>query len=213
MNGDIDYVVGLLILCEGQVFDLFVMFVIYDVLVVNFMVLVLVVDKVVCCLVVMDQFFQIVLGLQVMLFVVFGKVLFYFEGDIVDIGFVGEQIVGVEFIVNGCRVYYIFGCVYVFDWLVVWILGVDVLLFDGMLWIDDEMVCVGFGFKMGWWMGYVLVFGFEGSMVGLVGLMVGQCIYVYLNNFNFLVDFDSLQCVEVVVVGWQIVYDGMEIML
>ena len=210
-NGDIDHVAGLLTLREGQVFDLFATPAIHDVLAANPMVSALAADKVARRPVVMDQPFQIAPGLQATLFAVPGKVPLYLEGDTVDTGLVGEQTVGVEFTGNGRRVYYIPGCAHVPDWLAARISGADVLLFDGTLWTDDEMVRAGLGPKTGRRMGHVSVSGPEGSMAGLAGLQVGQRIYVHLNNSNPLVDPDSPQRAEAAAAGWQIAHDGMEI--
>lgn len=211
-NGDIDHVAGLLTLREGQSFDLFATAAIHAVLAQNPMISVLAPALVARRELALDQPLELVPGLTATLFAVPGKVPLYLEGDTVETGLVGEQTVGVEFVANGRRVYYIPGCAEVPDWLKTRIAGADALLFDGTLWTDDEMIVAGLGAKTGRRMGHVPVSGGDGSMAALAQVPVGQRIYVHLNNSNPLVDPGSPQRAVARGFGWQIGHDGMEIL-
>lgn len=210
-NGDIDHVAGLLTLREGQAFDLYATAAIHAVLAQNPMLAALNPALVARRELALDLPLDLVPGLSATLFAVPGKVPLYLEGETVETGLVGEQTVGVEFSANGRRVYYIPGCAEVPDWLKARIAGADVLLFDGTLWTDDEMIRAGLGPKTGRRMGHVSVWGADGSMAALAKVPVGRRIFVHLNNSNPLVDPASPERGIAQGQGWQIGHDGMEI--
>ncbi|WP_199258681.1 pyrroloquinoline quinone biosynthesis protein PqqB [Paracoccus binzhouensis] len=210
-NGDIDHVAGLLTLREGQGFDLFATPAIHAVLAGNPMLSALAPGLVPRREVALELAFDLAPGLTATLFAVPGKVPLYLEGERVETGLMGEQTVGVELAANGRRVFYIPGCASVPDWLCDRISGADVLLFDGTLWTDDEMVRAGLGAKTGRRMGHVPVSGPGGSLDGLRAVPLGARIYVHLNNSNPLVDPASPERAQAQAAGWQIGHDGMEI--
>ena len=209
-NGDIDHVAGLLTLRESQPFTLFATPAIHEVLAQNPMLTALRADLVARQPVALDQGVEIAPGLMATLFAVPGKVPLYQEGAVVETGLVGETTVGVELSANGRRALYIPGCAKLPDWLSGRIAGADLLMFDGTLWDDDEMIRMGLGQKTGRRMGHMPVVE---TMAAMRDLPVGQRVFVHMNNSNPLVDPASTQTREAEASGWQVGRDGMEITL
>lgn len=210
-NGDIDHIAGLLTLRESQPFGLYATPAIHDVLSANPVFLALDDRHVTRKGVSPGQAFDLLPGLSAKLFAVPGKVPLYLEGETVQTDLMGEQTVGVELMSRGRRALYIPGCATVPDWLKQRIDGADLLMFDGTLWQDDEMVRAGLGKKTGRRMGHVPVSGEGGSIAALSGLQVGRRVYVHLNNSNPLTDPGSPETGQALEAGWQIGRDGMEI--
>ncbi|WP_207100569.1 pyrroloquinoline quinone biosynthesis protein PqqB [Paracoccus shandongensis] len=209
-NGDIDHVAGLLTLRESQPFALWATPAIHAVLAANPMLGALRADLVPRNRVTLDQPVGIAPGLTARLFAVPGKVPLYQEGDVVETGLVGETTVGVELTANGRRALYIPGCADLPDWLADRIAGADLLMFDGTLWEDDEMIRLGLGQKTGRRMGHMPVVE---TIAAFKDVPVGRRVFVHMNNSNPLVDPASTQTREAEASGWQIGRDGMEITL
>ena len=209
-NGDIDHVAGLLTLREAQAFALYATPAIHDVLAANPMLSALRGDLVARQPVALDRTVQIAPGLSATLFAVPGKVPLYQEGDVVETGLVGETTVGVELTANGRRALYIPGCAELPDWLADRIAGADLLMFDGTLWQDDEMIRMGLGQKTGRRMGHMPVVE---TIAAMRDLPVARRVFVHMNNSNPLVDPASHETREAEASGWQVGRDGMEITL
>ena len=209
-NGDIDHVAGLLTLRESQAFVLYATPAIHDVLADNPMLGALRGDLVGREPVALDQTVTIAPGLDATLFAVPGKVPLYQEGAVVETGLVGETTVGVELAANGRRALYIPGCAELPGWLVDRIGGADLLMFDGTLWDDDEMIRMGLGQKTGRRMGHMPVVE---TIAAMRDLPVGRRVFVHMNNSNPLTDPASVQTREAEASGWQVGRDGMEITL
>lgn len=209
-NGDIDHVAGLLTLRESQAFVLYATPAIHDVLADNPMLGALRGDLVAREPVALDQTVTIAPGVDATLFAVPGKVPLYQEGAVVETGLVGETTVGVELAANGRRALYIPGCAELPSWLVDRIAGTDLLMFDGTLWDDDEMIRMGLGQKTGRRMGHMPVVE---TIAAMRDLPVGRRVFVHMNNSNPLTDPASVQTREAEASGWQVGRDGMEITL
>ncbi|MGE0224892.1 MAG: pyrroloquinoline quinone biosynthesis protein PqqB [Acetobacteraceae bacterium] len=91
--------------------------------------------------------------------------------------------------------------------------GVDVLLFDGTLWQDDELQQTGTGTKTGRRMGHMSLNGPDGTLAGLRDLDAGRRILIHINNTNPILMADSPERHAVTQAGWEVAYDGMEIRL
>jgi pyrroloquinoline quinone biosynthesis protein B len=91
--------------------------------------------------------------------------------------------------------------------------GAPLLLFDGTLWDDDEMIRTGLGAKTGRRMGHMPISGEDGSLAAFAGLDIARRVFVHLNNSNPAVDPGSPQAAEARAAGWEIAHDGMEIAL
>jgi pyrroloquinoline quinone biosynthesis protein B len=137
----------------------------------------------------------------------------YMEGAEVVTDLEGEQTVGVELASASTRAFYIPGCARVTPSLAARLEGAPLVLFDGTLWDDEEMIRAGLGAKTGRRMGHIAMAGPDGSLAALGGLGMGRKVFVHLNNTNPAVDPESPQAAEAREAGWEIARDGMEIAL
>lgn len=209
-NGDIDHVAGLLTLRESQPFDLFATAAIHDALAQNPMFGAVRADLVPRRTIRLDQPFDLAPGLTATLFAVPGKVPLYQESKVVETGLIGENTVGVELSANGRRALYIPGCAHLPDWLQARIKGADLLMFDGTLWDDEEMIRMGLGQKTGRRMGHMPV---TETLDALARTDMGQRVFVHMNNSNPLTDPDSPESAQTKAQGWQVGRDGTRITL
>jgi pyrroloquinoline quinone biosynthesis protein B len=212
-NGDIDHVAGLLSLREKQGFRLLATAEIHAVLEANPIFAALDPALVRRERIALDERFVLAPGIEARLFAVPGKVPLYLEGEEVATDLEGEQTVGVELVSGTARAAYVPGCARVTPPLAGRLRGLPLVLFDGTLWDDDEMIRAGLGPKTGRRMGHMPIGGPEGSMAALAPLGIGRKIYVHLNNSNPAVDPSSAQAAEALAAGWEIAHDGMEITL
>ena len=88
----------------------------------------------------------------------------------------------------------------------------DVVLFDGTLYRDDEMIISGTGSKTGRRMGHMSIGGSDGSLAALGGIS-SRRIYLHINNTNPILVEGSPERREVERRGWEVAEDGMEIAL
>ena len=91
--------------------------------------------------------------------------------------------------------------------------GARLVLFDGTLYTDEEMIAQGLSDKTGRRMGHISMSGAQGSMAAFAALGVERRIYVHINNSNPVLREDSPERAEVERAGWEIAFDGMEIRL
>lgn len=210
-NADVDHIGGLLNLRESSPFRLLATPMIQGVLSGSPIFDVLNPDYVSREPIGLDHPFTLLEGLQARLFAVPGKTALYLERDQVEIGVEGESTVGVELISAGKRAYYIPGCAAMTPKLAERIAGADLLMFDGTLWRDDEMVRAGVGHKTGQRMGHMSMSGEDGSIAALAKLSLGQRVFVHINNTNPVLIADSSERQAAERAGWQIAYDGMEL--
>jgi pyrroloquinoline quinone biosynthesis protein B len=88
----------------------------------------------------------------------------------------------------------------------------DVILFDGTLFTDDEMIRTRTGTKAGRRMGHMPIDGEDGSLKALQGLPARK-IFVHINNTNPILVDGSPERRRVEAAGWEVAEDGMEIVL
>ncbi|MEO9896575.1 MAG: pyrroloquinoline quinone biosynthesis protein PqqB [Paracoccaceae bacterium] len=210
-NGDIDHVAGLLTLREQQAFTLFATAEIHQVLADNPIFSALNPAFVTRVEIALDQSFELVPGLDARLFAVPGKVPLYLEGDVVETDLLGEQTVGVHLSAAGKDVYYVPGCAAMPDDLRARLNGADMVLFDGTLWQDDEMVTAGLSQKTGKRMGHMSMSGPDGSMTAFQDISVSQKVFVHMNNTNPVLRPSSDQRAKAEAAGWIIAHDGLEL--
>jgi pyrroloquinoline quinone biosynthesis protein B len=153
-------------------------------------------------------------GLVVELFSVPGKIPLYLEEatgapSIIE----GEQTVGVVITGGGRRLFFIPGCARMTPALAQRLHGADVVLFDGTLWTDDEMIRAGVGSKTGLRMGHMSVSGPNGTISAFETIEVRRKILLHINNSNPILLDDSPERAEVEKAGWEVAHDGMEIQL
>lgn len=212
-NGDIDHVAGLLTLREQQPFDLFATQDIHDVIAANPIFNALKPDIVIRRTIALNDPFELVTGLRATLFAVPGKVPLYLEGQEVRTDLEGEQTVGVHLQTGQHEVFYIPGCSALKPDLRARLDGADMVMFDGTLWHDDEMVTGGLSQKTGNRMGHMSMSGPGGSIAAFAGLDIGRKIYVHMNNSNPVLRPDSIERAQASGAGWIVAQDGMEITL
>ncbi len=113
----------------------------------------------------------------------------------------------------GKRFFYIPGCAALDAPLAERLAGAPLVFFDGTLFENREMVTGGLGHKTGARMGHLNVSGPDGSMAAFEGLGVGRRIYIHINNSNPVLLEDSPERAAVEAAGWEVAYDGQEIVL
>jgi pyrroloquinoline quinone biosynthesis protein B len=156
-------------------------------------------------------------GLSLEAFAVPGKVALYMEDAAKGAGLGTEEgdTVGLEITdaADGARLLFIANCAKVDDAVRTRCEGASLLLFDGTLWQDEEMISRGEGRKTGQRMGHISMSGDHGSMAALSGLDVGRRVFIHINNTNPALLADSPERAAIEAAGWAVAYDGMEIAL
>jgi pyrroloquinoline quinone biosynthesis protein B len=151
-------------------------------------------------------------GLVVELFKVPGKVPLYLEGDNPELAAETEANVGIEVTAGDRRLVFVPGCAAVTPALHARIARADLLLFDGTLFRDDEMIASGTGTKTGRRMGHIPIDGDGSSLAALAGLETRR-IYIHINNTNPIRVAGSPERRKVEAAGWEIAEDGFRIEL
>jgi pyrroloquinoline quinone biosynthesis protein B len=212
-NGDVDHVAGLLSLRERQSLTLYATEAVLRVLDDNPIFRVLdpaFVDRVAVRL---DMPVDTNLGLEVTAFAVPGKVPLYQEDHKVRIGAETETTVGLRVAGAGAHFFYIPGCASVTPALLQRIERAPLLFFDGTTYTDDEMVRLGLSQKTAHRMGHVAMSGPDGSLDKLGGAELGRKVFVHVNNTNPTLVEGSAERRAVEAAGWEVAFDGMEIVL
>jgi len=155
------------------------------------------------------------LGLQAESFVVPGKLPLYQEAGRELCELVKDDVViGLEIRdMAGNGVLFIPACARVTEEITQRAARSKVMFFDGTLWTDDEMIVAGLGPKTGIRMGHISVSGPQGSIAGFAHVTGPRKIFLHINNTNPILCDDSPEAAYVRQAGWEVAYDGMEIML
>jgi pyrroloquinoline quinone biosynthesis protein B len=151
-------------------------------------------------------------GLSAELFIVPGKVPLYLEKGTPQTSVESGANVGTEIKADGATLMFVPGAAQVTPALRERLARADVILFDGTLFTDDEMIRSGTGPKTGRRMGHMPIDGADGSLAALAGLP-GRRIYIHINNTNPIHVAGSPERRKVEAAGWEIAADGMEIVL
>jgi pyrroloquinoline quinone biosynthesis protein B len=153
-------------------------------------------------------------GLTVELFAVPGKVPLYLERPdeppaIAEDG----NTVGALVCDGKSRLFFIPGCAAMPPHLAARLRGAEVVLFDGTLWRDDEMIRAGLGAKTGLRMGHMSLSGPHGTFAAFAPLYVRRKILIHMNNSNPVLLEDSPEHAEARARGWEVGFDGLRIEL
>lgn len=210
-NGDIDHVAGLLSLRERQPFTVHATPETAAALRANPMMRVLDPDLVSWREARPGAPLELAPGLVAELFPVPGKVPLYMEEGEVETDREDGQTVGVRLSAGGASAFYIPGCARLTPALAERLDGAALVLFDGTLWEDDEMIRTGTGTKTGRRMGHMPISGEDGSLAAFAGLSVGRKVYVHINNTNPVLDSEGPERRAVEAAGWTVAEDGMEL--
>jgi pyrroloquinoline quinone biosynthesis protein B len=92
------------------------------------------------------------------------------------------------------------------------LMSVDLLLFDGTFWSDDELVRIQGNGETARQMGHLPVSGPQGSLELLNSLPMRK-IYIHINNTNPMLNQNGPECRQVREAGWQIAEDGWQLHL
>lgn len=210
-GAEVDQVAGLLHLRERQPFTIMGTPAVLDQLAANPIFNVLSADLVIRQPVAFNRAFELPGDLAAELFPVPGKVPLYNEGA--KPGDSDEGInVGVELQAGTSRMIYVPGAAAMTPALQQRFARADVLLFDGTLYTDDEMISNGTGEKNGRRMGHMPMRGADGSLE-LLAELPGRRIYTHINNTNRVLIDGSQERAAVETAGWEIAFDGMELSL
>ena len=150
-------------------------------------------------------------GIEATLFIVPGKLPLYLEGEAPELDESAAN-VGIELQREGARMVFVPGAAAVTPPMRERCARADVVLFDGTLFTDDEMIRAQTGQKTGRRMGHMQIDGDSGSLRALAGLSARR-IFVHINNTNRVLIEGSPERRKVEDAGWQVAEDGMEIVL
>ncbi len=230
-NPDVDHVAGLLTLREGERFALLATPRVHAILRQNAIFEVLRADRVIRREIKLDEPVRVdpqgrrgfenrepgAGELEIRLFAVPGKVALYLECPDVEHlpETLSEDTVGVEVRdpASGTRLLYVPGCSRLTPELRERLRGAPLVLFDGTVFRDDELIAQGLGQKTGARMGHLAMSGPLGSLAQFAGLGVRRRVFVHINNSNPVWLADSPERAEVERAGWEIARDGMELRL
>lgn len=210
-NGDIDHVAGLLTLREKTAFDLYATTEIHAALAENPMMRVLDPDLVARKPLSLGAR-RAIAGLEIESFAVPGKTPLYKEAGSVVTDELSEVTIGLTISAGGRRIAYVPGCAAIPDDLIARLAEVDLLLFDGTVWENEEMPRLGVGAKTGRRMGHIAIHGPGGSLERLAPLPCRK-IYTHINNTNPILQPESDARQRVEAAGWSVAQDGLEIRL
>lgn len=157
------------------------------------------------------------LGLTVEAFAVPGKIALFLEkgGEDENYGSREGDTIGLKVSApaSGKYFYYIPGAAEIDEPLAERLQGAPLLLLDGTLFTDDEMVSQKLSHKTGQRMGHISISGPDGSIEAVKPLNIARRIYVHINNSNPILDEYSDARKTVDAAGWEVGFDGMEIRL
>jgi pyrroloquinoline quinone biosynthesis protein B len=156
--------------------------------------------------------FMLAGDIEATLFMVPGKLPLYLEGEAPELDTESAANVGIELHREGARMVFVPGTAAVTPAMRERFARADVVLFDGTLFTDDEMIRTQTGQKTGRRMGHLQIDGDGGSLRALAGLSARR-IFVHINNTNPILIEGSVERRTVEGAGWQVAEDGMEIVL
>ena len=221
-NGEIDAVAGLLSMREGSPFTIYAHGRVLAILKSNSIFNVLGEKNVRRQPIEVDKAFEPALpdgapsGIDILPFEVPGKGAWYLEGKAHPAGTEGAgDTLGLRIAdrSSGKYFYFIAACARVTDELRSRLAGAPLVLFDGTVWRDDELIVAGLGDKTGQGMGHIAMAGDHGAIESLAGLDIGQKMFLHINNSNPAWLRDSHERKTAELAGWQIPADGTEITL
>jgi pyrroloquinoline quinone biosynthesis protein B len=211
-NGDVDHVAGLLSLREGFDFALYASTRVQGALAGNSIFNVLAARSVERTVLPLGRVLELPGRLLIEAFAVAGKIALYLEGESqTDEG----DTLGIKVTDLGgsSSAFYIPACARVDAPLATRLRDAALVLFDGTLYTDEEMIAQGLSGKTGRRMGHISMSGPAGSVAAFANLDVKRKVFVHINNSNPVLREDSPERHAVERAGWEVAHDGMEIRL
>lgn len=151
-------------------------------------------------------------GLTLELFAVPGKAPLYLEAGEGEAAIVmGEDTVGARICDARSQLYFIPSCAAMVPEVERRLRGAELVLFDGTLWRDDEMIHAGVGRKTGRRMGHMSLGGPNGTIAAFAALDVRRKILLHINNSNPVLLEGTPERAELEAAGWEVGWDGMEV--
>ena len=86
----------------------------------------------------------------------------------------------------------------------------QLVLFDGTLYDQNEMISRKEGIKTGSRMGHMSMSGPNGAISEFKNLNIARKVFIHINNTNPVLLKDSKERAIVEAAGWEIAHDGME---
>ena len=222
-NGDVDHVAGLLSLRERQNLSVYAHQRVHSVLKDNSIFNVLNPDYVDRRNMEMNKEFELKdkagssSGIVIEAFEVPGKIALWLEDESKGDNFGTQEgdTIGLKIssVADGSSFYYIPACAKMTDELRSKLYGSKLVLFDGTLWVNDEMASSKVGEKTGQRMGHMNNSGPDGTMAAFEDIDVERKVFIHINTTNPILLGDSQERKEVEENGWEVSYDGMEIEL
>ena len=156
-------------------------------------------------------------GIVVVPFAVPGKVALWLEDENKDVALaaVGEDTIALEVrnSSGGTEFFYVPGCAEMTDDLAARLRNAPLVFFDGTLWRDDEMIRDDVGIKTGKRMGHMSLSGEDGTIAAFKNLQVARKVFIHINTTNPVLLEDSEERALATKAGWEVSYDGMEIII
>jgi len=115
--------------------------------------------------------------------------------------------------VTGKVLFYAPGCMQASDLVKDMLKQADCVLFDGTLWLDDEMIANGFSERLGTQMGHMPVNGDGGAIDMLNEYDINRKVLIHINNTNPVLNENSEENAYLQSKDIELAYDGMEINL
>ena len=222
-NGDVDHVAGLLTLRERQNLSIYAHERVHSVLKENSIFNVLNPDYVDRRELTMNEEFELKnkdnkgVGLLVEAFAVPGKIALWLEDESKgeDFGSDDGDTIGLKITskADDKSFYYIPACARMTNELSKRLSGSEMVLFDGTLWENEEMASSKVGEKTGQRMGHMNNSGPEGSVEAFKKIDVKRKIFIHINTTNPILLGKSKERNFVEENGWEVSYDGMEVIL
>ena len=221
-NGEIDAVAGLLSMREGSPFTIYAHAKVLAILEANSIFNVLNPNNVRREAIEVEEPFEPALpdgtpsGIEIVPFAVPGKSAWYLEGRTHPGGEGGKgDTLGLRIgdKATGKHCYFLAACAAVTDDLRSRLAGASLVLFDGTVWRDDELIAAGLSSKTGQGMGHIAMSGDHGAIESLKGLDIGRRMFLHINNSNPALLRNSAERKMAERAGWQIPADGTEITL
>ncbi len=153
------------------------------------------------------------LGVTIEPFSVPGKIPLYQEtpGQTPELGATTDDNIAMRIDVGDRRLFFVPGCAQITPELKRRVDGSSLLLFDGTVWHDEELIDAGLGDKTGGRMGHVSISGAGGVLEEFGSVDIDRKVLIHINNSNpvLLDDTDQRRAVEAA--GWEVAFDGMEL--
>lgn len=114
---------------------------------------------------------------------------------------------------TGKAIFYAPGCMQASDLVKHNLSDVECVLFDGTLWLDDEMISQGFSNRLGTQMGHMPVNGESGAIALLKTYPIKRKILIHINNTNPVLNKSSAAYQSISEQNIELAYDGMQIII